>query len=245
MKIENRVIVELDREDEKHLFIPKEAEGFNVEGYVGFFGELESIEVEEGNNVFYVKDGCLISNKKGTLLVAAKGAKIPSDGSVKRIFNFAFNMLESVKGEVRIPEGVEEIGVRAFGGTDIEKLYIPASVKTIYEGFFLQKLDTHPEIIVDENDPCYYAEGGCLIERETMSVVAVFGDEIVIPEGVKRLGAGTVCFYGFKKIVFPASLEEIDKANFAMIGSPEFLVPGNSYAEKYLRDQKLPYTHTK
>ncbi len=245
MKIENHVIVEFDKEDEKHLFIPKEAEGFAVDGYVGFFGELESVEVEEGNSLFHVKDNCLISNKKGTLIVAAKGAKIPSDGSVKRIFNFAFNMLESVKGEVRIPEGVEEIGARAFGGTDIEKLYIPASVKTIYEGFFLQKLDTHPEIVVDENNPCYYTEGGCLIERDTMSVVAVYGDEIVIPEGVKRLGAGTVCFYAFKKIVFPASLTEIDKVNFAMIGSPEFLVPENSYAESYLKEQKLPYAYKK
>ena len=51
MKIENNVIVELDQADEKHLFIPKEAEGFDVDGYVGFFGELESIEVEEEHRV--------------------------------------------------------------------------------------------------------------------------------------------------------------------------------------------------
>ena len=245
MKIENNVIVELDKEDEKHLLIPKEAEGFDLSEPYIFFGELESVEVEEGNPVFYVKDNCLISKKKDTLLVAAKGAKIPSDGCVKRIFNFAFNMVEDMKGEVRIPEGVEEIGVRAFNGNDIEKLYLPASLKTIYEGFFLQKLDTHPQIIVDENNPYYYTEGGCLIERETMSVVAVFGDTLVIPEGVKRIGAGTICFYAFKKIVFPASLEEIDNVNFAMIGSPELLVPKNSYAEKYLKEQKLPYSYTK
>ena len=244
MKIENNVIVELDKEDEKHLFIPKEAEGFDLSEPYGFFGELETIEVEEGNPVLYVKNNCLM-DCDGVLYFAAKGATVPADGSVKFISNFAFNMVESIKSEVRIPEGVEEIGVRAFNGNDIEKLYIPASVKKIYEGFFLQKLNTHPEIVVDANNPYYYAEGGCLIERETMSVVAVFGDTLVIPEGVKRIGAGTICFYAFKKIVFPASLEEIDNVNFAMIGSPELLVPKNSYAEKYIKEEKLPYTYTK
>ncbi len=78
-----------------------------------------------------------------------------------------------------------------------------------------------------------------------MSVVAVFGDTLVISEGVKRIGAGTICFYAFKKIIFPASLEEIDKVNFAMIGSPELLVPENSYAEKFLIDKKITYSIAK
>ena len=244
MKIENNAIVELDKEDEKHLFIPKDVKAIDCAEPYGFFGELESIEVEEGNSVFCLKNNCLM-DRDGKLYFATQGATIPADGSVKSIAAFAFNMVERLKGEVHIPEGVEEIGVRVFNGNGIEKLYIPASAKKIYEGFFLQKLDTHPQIIVDENNLYYYTKGGCLIERETMSVVAVFGDEIIIPEGVKRIGAGTICFYAFKKIVFPASLEEIDNVNFAMIGSPELLVPKNSYAEKYIKEQKVPYSYTK
>ncbi len=235
MKIENSVIVAFDRADEKHLFLPKDVKAidFTAFEYHGFFGELESIEVEEGNSVFYVKNNCLM-DRDGVLYLAANGAFLPADGSVKTIFAFAFDMVESIKGDVRIPEGVEALGVFAFGGSDIDSIFIPASVKTIFEGFFHQNPEKHVKIVVDANNPYYYTEGGCLIERETMSVVAVYGDEIVIPEGVKRIGASTIFFRNFKKIVFPASLEEIAEPNFLMIGSPELLVPENSYAEKYL-----------
>ena len=242
MKIENNVIVELDKENEKHLFIPKDVKALDFTEPYGFFGELGSIEVEEGNSVFCVKNNCLV-DCDGVLYFAAKGATMPEDGSVKIISDFAFNMVESIKGEVRIPEGVETIGVRAFNGNDIEKLYLPASVKTLCEGFFLQRTDTHPEIVVDENNPYYFAEGGCLIERETMSVVAVYGDEIVVPAGVKRLGCGVIGFYSFHKIILPASLEEIGEPNFAMIGTPELVVKRGSRTEKYLREHQIAHSY--
>ena len=47
------------------------------------------------------------------------------------------------------------------------------------------------------------------------------------------------------KSMISVPIEEIAEPNFLMIGSPEFLVPENSYAEKYLKEQKLPYAYTK
>lgn len=244
MKVKNNLIVELDESDYKTLIIPKEAHGFDFGTfeYHGFFGQLQSIEVEAGNPVLYVKDGCLM-RRDGTLLIAANGAKIPADGSVKSIFAFAFNMVESIKGDIRIPDGVEEIiGARAFGGSDINKIYIPASVKTIHGGAFAQQPETCMQIVVDGANPCYYTQGGCLIERATMSVVSVFGNDITIPEGIKSIEDYVFLAYSFEKIVIPASVEYIGSVNFITIGDPEIIVKRDSYAEKYLKDKKISYS---
>ena len=72
MQIENNIIVGFDETD-KHLFIPKTIIGANyavadlhiVEGF-------DSITVEEGNEHFYMQDGCLIWRDKKALMLAVK-----------------------------------------------------------------------------------------------------------------------------------------------------------------------------
>lgn len=256
MKIENRVIVELTEQDAKHLFIPKEAEAIDLSSceYHGFFGELGSIEVEEGNTVFYVKNNCLMDHD-GVLYFAANGASIPDDGSVKVIWPFAFNMVASIRGDVRIPEGVEEIGGGlAFGGSAIKTIFIPASVKEISEGAFGRSvgegengMTTCPieAIVVDEKNPCFYTQDGCLIDRKTNAVVSTYGDTVIVPNGVKTIGQLSFLFAEYRKIVIPASVETICEPNFLMIGSPELLVEEGSFAEKFLKERELSCSYLK
>ena len=246
MKLENNVIVALNCEDEKHLFIPKEATSINLEAeYRGFLGQLESIEVEEGNPMFYVKDNCLL-DQNGVLYCAANGATgVPNDGSVKTIVPYAFNMVESVKGDVVIPEGVEKVcGAFAFGGSDINGVYIPASVKYIGEGAFGHASNKNLQsIVVDKRNADYYTQDGCLIERNTLTVVSTYGDTVVVPDGVKSIGQASFLFGNFKKIVIPDSVEEIDDANFIFLTVPEIFVAKDSYAESYLKNSKVAYSY--
>ncbi len=242
MKLENNVIVALNSEDEKHLFIPKEATAIDLKAeYHGFLGQLESIEVEEGNPMFYVKDNCLV-DRDGVLYCAANGsAGVPNDGSVKVIAPFAFNMVGSVKGDIVIPDGVEKIcGGLAFGGSEIDSVYIPASVKFIGDGAFGHAAEKNLQsIVVDKLNVNYYAQDGCLIDRETLAVVSTFGDTVVVPDGVKSIGQASFVFGSFKKIVIPASVEKIDDSNFVFLTMPEIIVTKGSYAENCLKNSKI------
>lgn len=72
MTIENNVIVGFDKTD-KNLFIPKTVVGADyaiadlsiVEGF-------DSITVEEGNEHFYMQDGCVIWQDKKALILSLK-----------------------------------------------------------------------------------------------------------------------------------------------------------------------------
>lgn len=246
MKLENNSIAALNFEDEKHLFIPKEATAINLDAeYHGFFGMLESIEVEDGNPVFYVKDNCLM-DRDGILYCAANGATcVPNDGSVKVLAPYAFNMVASVKGDIVIPDGVEKIcGPLVFGGSDIDRVYIPASVKYIGEGSFGHTADRILQsIVVDKDNANFYTQDGCLIDRATLAVVSTYGDAVIVPDGIKSIGQASFLFGKFEKIVIPASVEEIDDADFLFLSTPEILVAKGSYAESYLKNSKVAYSY--
>ena len=129
MKIENNVIVSFDPAD-KHLTIPK-----NVVGMDYFISDMmseavENITVEEGNKHFYVQDGCLIWRDKKALMLAVKGAKIPTDGSVTTIAGGAFMYHDTLK-EIEIPASIKEIRYSAFANTGLEKVTLNEGLKEL------------------------------------------------------------------------------------------------------------------
>lgn len=178
MKIENNVIVGFDKTD-KNLFIPKTVVGADyaiadlsiVEGF-------DSIIVEEGNEHFYIQDGCFIWRDKKALMLAVKGAKIPDDGSVTTIAGGAFMNRQELK-EIEIPaciekinhqafactglervilnEGLKELDVYAFGFNDnLKELAIPKSVKTIVEHEILDQVQMLAEYGYRSKTYCVY-----------------------------------------------------------------------------------------
>ena len=130
MQIENNIIVGFDETD-KHLFIPKTIIGANyavadlhiVEGF-------DSITVEEGNEHFYMQDGCLIWRDKKALMLAVKDAKIPDDGSVTTIAGGAFMCRQDLK-EIEIPSAIEKINYYAFAQTALEKVALNDGLKEL------------------------------------------------------------------------------------------------------------------
>ena len=130
MQIENNVIVGFDKTD-KHLFIPKTIVGADyaiadlhiVEGF-------DSITIEEGNEHFYMQDGCLIWRDKKALMLVVKGAKIPEDGRVTTIAGGAFMYRNEIK-EIEIPASIEKINHQAFGCTELEKVTLREGLKEL------------------------------------------------------------------------------------------------------------------
>ncbi len=77
--------------------------------------KLESITVEEDNEILRVESGCLIDTEKKTLISAVKGATIPENADIKVIGDSAFFAAEWLT-TVTIPASIEKIARYAFYG---------------------------------------------------------------------------------------------------------------------------------
>lgn len=117
--------------------------------------------------------------------------------------------------EFRIPDGVEKISSECFNVIrGIETIYIPASVTEIPEGAIFSTFELK-EIIVDEANPNYKSENGLLLSKDGTLLLAwpdgIAATELVIPEGVERLGA--YLFYGRVDgpytVTLPESVKEL------------------------------------
>ena len=96
---------------------------------------LESLTVEDGNQTFIAKDGCVIEASTKTLVAITANAEIPSDGSVEVIADGVLTGIQ--KSDVIIPEGVKVIGERAFYGlVYLISVSIPHSVEEIQDDAF-------------------------------------------------------------------------------------------------------------
>ena len=130
MEIVNGLIVDFD-ENDKNLVIPQKAVGVDCAVYNLMCVEgFASIRVEEGNEHFYMQDGCLIWRDKKALMLAVKGAKIPTDGSVTQIAGGAF-MYRSELKEIEIPSAIEKINYDAFANTGLEKVTLNEGLKEL------------------------------------------------------------------------------------------------------------------
>lgn len=171
---------------------------------LAFSAKLDKLTVDAKNKIYEAKNGCLIDKRTKTLIFACKNATVPSDGSVEIIGEKAFDMHKSVES-VTIPAGVTEIGTAAFDCcTAMTSISIPSTVTKICGSAFVNcyKLE---DINVDADNPAYYTDGGCLIERASGTLV--FGRiGCTIPTAVKIIG--TSAFGGdHKALRFPASVE--------------------------------------
>ena len=149
MEIVNGFIVDFDKND-KNLVIPKNAVGadyavYNLMCVEGF----DSITVEEGNEHFYMQDGCLIWRDKKALMLAVKGAKIPADGSVTQIAGGAFMYREELE-EIEIPACIKAIRYSAFAYTSLKKVTLNEGLQVL-DSYALGFIDTLKELAIPKS----------------------------------------------------------------------------------------------
>ena len=137
--------------------------------------------------------------------------------TLKSVGKEAFNHCYSLK-EVTIPEGVEELGAWAFNHcSSLEKIHLPASLIKLdkkYQPF--NNCYGLTEISVDVNNPVFRAEGNCLIERATGTVISGCRNSVIPDDGsIREIGEGAFCRqYYLKGINIPEGVKSIGKYAF-------------------------------
>ena len=227
----------------------------------GVFSELTELsEINIPQCVLSIGECAFFNCKK------LKALTLPD--SVKSIGKMAFSGCEGLE-QICIPSGITEISVCVFSRCkSLKSVKIPESVRSICKGAFLncESIDTVtiPRGVTEISDSTF-GRCGNLTHVELPDTVKKIGKyafgmctalkEIVIPEGVREIGemAFGKCA-ALERVVLPASLKKAenyttdgitpkicsifdDSPNVTAVVTPE------SYAEKYCRENDIPFVY--
>ena len=131
--------------------------------------------------------------------------------------------------EIYIPDNVTEIAVDSFRGLEtFDCVVIPKTVVKIPCGFCLtEKLE------VDKDNPKYYIQDGCLIDRESKELVWAHSGN-TIPDDGSVVKIGSKAFYNrsdLSKIVIPDVITEIGDEAFAGFSAVEEIVAPDRFID--------------
>lgn len=144
-----------------------------------------------------------------------------------------------------IPDTIEEIGIRALADCpQLKKVYIGAGVKIIdLDAFSGSDIE---EVVISPDNPYFICRDNCVIEVETKTLIlgwhgAVIPDDgsvekirssafkgkksitsIVIPEGIKEIGAHAFERCGLESITLPKSIEKLGTGVFSYCRSLKY-----------------------
>ena len=98
---------------------------------------IAELDVSPENEVFYVRDNCIIERATKTLIRGCKTSVIPSDGSVEIIGDRAFAGVYGIM-QIEIPESVINIGRNAFMFCDnLKEVTLPPRLESLGRQVFL------------------------------------------------------------------------------------------------------------
>lgn len=183
------------------------------------------LEIPYGIKKIAYKFGC--DNKVSELI-------LPNTLRIIEARTFAHKQID----KVNFPEGMEEIGEYAFNSCPLQSVELPSTIRYLGD----HCLDARQTTISIDN-PYYYIENDCLIERETGKLLFVANkdaENIVIPDAVKIIGV-----YAFghcerlKTVTIPDGVETILRGAFFKCEKLERIILPRSIAkiERYIVEQ--------
>lgn len=196
------------------VFIPSTVKSIGDSAFSTIIYTIEKIEFEENSSLKTIGNYAFLNNKVSSLDIPA---------SVEYIGNQAFMMLDTIdkfatlkelsfenesklkhigdgaffgsdlKGDLVLPDSLEEIGYRAFYGKNsgIKKVTLGLNVNDIY-GQFITGINLQ-EIAIDENNEHFSVVDGVLYDKKMEMLVLCpedyykLHDKLIVPETVKTL----------------------------------------------------------
>lgn len=141
--------------------------------------------------------------------------KVVIPGSVKTIGENAFAHCGNLK-RITLPDSLTSIGARAFYAANLEGLHLPAEIREIgdeaFYGAFAWDQEPLYETVTDWDD-------------ETQLIPYI--EDIVFPEGLKKIGASAFAGLPCRKVVLPEGLEELGEWAFHESDMQELVIPGS------------------
>lgn len=184
-----------------------------------FYGcsNLTTVLCGDDNRVYHAENNCIL---KGTTVVAGcVGSQIP-DG-VTEIGGRAFAGRENLK-EIVFPSSLISIGKDAFAGcSSLKEIIIPENVESIEQGAFFECGIT--SLKVTEENTIFRSEGNCILKGNTLYLGC---ESSRIPDGITRIGEEA--FRGcqnLKAIEIPDSVRELSEGAFSRTGLTNVILP--------------------
>ncbi|MBE6629820.1 MAG: hypothetical protein E7624_03100 [Ruminococcaceae bacterium] len=138
-----------------------------------------------------------------------------ADSQLKMIGNYAFYQCASF-ATIAFPEGLCRIGEWAFFETALTSVLIPASVTEVLPGLFANCAMLERITVADGNAK-YHAEGNCLIETQSRTLIAGCKTSVIPADGSVTSIADSA-FYecvALREITIPACVNWIGEYAFA------------------------------
>lgn len=193
------------------IIIPKNV--VTIGGYAFDGTNLEVLDVTEENAYFCSVDGIVYNKAKTTLIVCPpkKSGTIVIPENITRIDSYAFTGCKSITS-VSLPSTLQQIGFGAFQLCTLGKISLPANVKTLTGGAFVNTYIT--EIDVDESNPYFKSVDGVLYSKDELTLVAFpfqKTEDYEIPEGTTTIGE--YAFYNTKitKLTLPSTITSLER----------------------------------
>lgn len=172
-------------------------------------------EEKEGIYLYTVQNGeatltGITDRNREEIIVPTKLRNYP----VTKIGNYAFNgsLGYSIK-IIEIPEGITEIGERAFGNSDsLETVKLPKSLKSLARTVF-ERCDNLKQVMIHPENKNYQVIDNAIFkkqEQELLLIYRISNGLMVIPEGVKVLPANILEGHNVKKLILPKSLKTLE-----------------------------------
>lgn len=201
-----------------------------------FYADVAVLEVDEGNDWFYSEGNCIMSRtaEEATLVIGCKTSVIPDHVRIIAEEAFYFNGITYAV----IPDGVREICDNAFMYCEnLTGVTIGSGLEKFGANVFSGCLSLD-SIEVSSENPCFYSDGGCLIESETKTLLAVTADNVVC-DGVLRIAAGAFVYavHGENIVTIPESVVYFDNGSFYFVN--KIIYAGA--CEQWERIEKEPY----
>ncbi len=174
----------------------------------------------KNNGVYEIEQGI-----KGIGVEAFMGSLLTSvviPDSVVSVDTHAFSYMDNLD-EIILPEGVTKLGTQAFFFSKLKSLKIPASLTSIGDSCFdwcnsLKHVEIAPE------NPVYEMRDNLLVNKTKNALVYHLDtdkDTYEVPDGFKYICESAFFNTSLKEVIFPDSVEDIDRAVFFQAGSLE------------------------
>ena len=197
-------------------------------------GQLQSIQVDVGNDAYSSLDGVLYNKAQTSLItypigkgedrfVVPEGVLVIEDFALSGCFLY----------EIVIPEGVTHIGKGALRESMfLTSLSLPKSVIHIGEGA-LNYCDKLQSISVSANNPAYASVEGILYDKAMTELIVYPAQktdaaDFIVPSTVKKIGAAFMDNASLQSITLPKGLQGIGaNAFFNCTGLTELILPSS------------------